>query len=77
VFGSWPGLAPDRLAGPGDLAITTDFRSVLSEALPEDTSAIARRHIFPGFELREPLGLFRTGLSARSASAGAAESLRA
>lgn len=58
VFGTWPGLAPDRLAAPGDLAITTDFRSVLSEALPEDTSAIERQRIFPGFEAPRPLGLF-------------------
>jgi len=77
VFGSWPGLSPDRLAGPGDLAITTDFRSVLSEALPEDTSAIARRHIFPGFEPREPLGLFRSGPSSRPSSGAAAEGPRA
>lgn len=59
VFGAWPGLSPDRLAGPGDLAITTDFRSVLSEALPEDTSAIERKRIFPGFEPPPRMGLFR------------------
>jgi uncharacterized protein (DUF1501 family) len=58
VFGTWPGLAPDRLAAPGDLAITTDFRSVLSEALPEDTSGIDHQKIFPGFEPPGRLGLF-------------------
>jgi uncharacterized protein (DUF1501 family) len=58
VFGTWPGLAPARLAGPGDLAITTDFRTVLSEALPEDTSDIERQRIFPGFEPPRRLGLF-------------------
>jgi uncharacterized protein (DUF1501 family) len=59
VYGRWPGLSPDRLASPGDLAITTDFRSVLSEALPEDTSAIERQRIFPGFAPEGHLGLFR------------------
>ena len=31
VHGVWPGLAPNQLYGPGDLAITTDFRDVLGE----------------------------------------------
>jgi uncharacterized protein (DUF1501 family) len=31
VYGNWPGLAEGQLDGPGDLAITTDFRDVLGE----------------------------------------------
>jgi uncharacterized protein (DUF1501 family) len=31
VHGSWPGLAPEQLVGPGDLAATTDYRDVLGE----------------------------------------------
>ncbi len=38
VAGEWPGLAERRLAGPGDLAITTDFRDVLLEVLPRGLS---------------------------------------
>src|SRR5262249_6336791 len=31
VYGKWPGLGPDQLVGPGDLASTTDYRNVLAE----------------------------------------------
>jgi uncharacterized protein (DUF1501 family) len=51
VYGEWPGLAPDGLYEGRDLAVRTDFRSVLA--------AIAARHlrvpdralgaVFPGF----------------------------
>ena len=33
VYGRWPTLAPEALADPGDLAVTTDYRTVLSEIL--------------------------------------------
>ncbi|MEW5883029.1 MAG: DUF1501 domain-containing protein [Armatimonadota bacterium] len=33
VHGDWPGLAPERLEEPGDLRVTTDYRSVLAEVL--------------------------------------------
>ena len=33
--GRWPGLEPEQLVGPGDLAVTTDYRDVLAEVLPE------------------------------------------
>ena len=29
VYGDWPTLDKDKLYGPGDLAVTTDFRDVL------------------------------------------------
>ena len=31
VHGLWPGLEQDQLFGPGDLAVTTDYRDVLPE----------------------------------------------
>lgn len=31
VLGDWPGLEPELLFGPGDLAVTTDYRDVLGE----------------------------------------------
>jgi uncharacterized protein (DUF1501 family) len=33
VYGHWPTLASSSLDGPGNLAVTTDYRSVLSEVL--------------------------------------------
>ena len=33
VHGQWLGLAPDKLFGPGDLNITTDYRDVLGEVV--------------------------------------------
>jgi uncharacterized protein (DUF1501 family) len=33
VYGKWPGLEQHQLDGPGDLAVTTDYRSVLSEVI--------------------------------------------
>jgi uncharacterized protein (DUF1501 family) len=57
VYGDWPGLAPDRLASPGDVAITTDFRDVLMEVLPPDLHRSARDGIFPGYQKKRHLGL--------------------
>lgn len=31
IHGEWPGLQREQLAGPGDLAVTTDYRDVLGE----------------------------------------------
>ena len=31
VYADWPGLAPGQLYDPGDLAVTTDYRTVLAE----------------------------------------------
>ena len=33
VRGRWPGLAPEHRAGPGDLAVTTDVRQAIVDAL--------------------------------------------
>ena len=59
-FGRWPTLAPDRLDG-GDLAVTTDYRSVLAEVVTDrfglGSSALAT--VFPGFR-PVPLGVTRT-----------------
>lgn len=55
VLGAWPGLTSSRLAEPGDLAITTDFRDLLSDALPP---ALRSDAVFPGFVRQRRLGLF-------------------
>lgn len=58
IYGKWPGLEPEQLFEGRDLAVTTDYRDVLSE--------IVRRHlgqnpdqVFPGFKAGSPLGLLR------------------
>ena len=33
VFADWPGLHEAALVGPGDLAITTDYRDILGEII--------------------------------------------
>jgi uncharacterized protein (DUF1501 family) len=59
VYGRWPGLEPEELFEERDLAVTTDYRDVLSE--------IVRGHlgqqpaeVFPDFVPGAPLGLLRT-----------------
>jgi uncharacterized protein (DUF1501 family) len=51
VYGDWPGLAPDALYEGRDLAVTTDFRSVLAAILARHLRLADRAlaQIFPGF----------------------------
>jgi uncharacterized protein (DUF1501 family) len=49
VHGNWPTLAPDKLTGPGDLAMTTDYRDVLSEVLSKRMGNTNVAAVFPGF----------------------------
>jgi uncharacterized protein (DUF1501 family) len=61
VYTDWPGLAPEHLYGPGDLAVTIDYRDVLAEMIahrlgnPENVV-----NIFPDFEVNAR-GIFNTG----------------
>ena len=48
VHGDWPGL-DGRLVGPGDLAITTDYRDVLAEVLSKRRHCDAYGEIFPDY----------------------------
>jgi uncharacterized protein (DUF1501 family) len=56
VYGQWPGLDTDQLYERRDLAVTTDFRAVLSE-LVQRHLAVGSDHVFPGFTSSAPLGL--------------------
>ena len=56
VYGRWPGLDREQLHEERDLAITTDFRHVLAEALSEHLGARDLDSVFPDFEPR-PVGL--------------------
>jgi len=49
VHGEWPGLGPDELYEGRDLAVTTDFRAVLSELLARHLGNTALSAVFPGF----------------------------
>jgi len=49
VYANWPGLAPAQLYGPGDLAPTTDFRTVLGEVVAKRLGNSALDSVFPGF----------------------------
>lgn len=59
VYGDWPGLTADRLVGPGDLAITTDYRTVLAEILERRLLNPRVGEVFPGFSSPGHLGLVR------------------
>lgn len=47
IHGEWPGLAPDRLDGPGDLPVVNDYRDALAAVLARHGSA-ALDAVFPG-----------------------------
>jgi len=47
VYGKWPGLREGQLVGPGDLAVTTDYRDVLSEILTKRLNNPAVHEVFP------------------------------
>ena len=62
VYGNWPGLANAQLYDQADLAITTDYRTVLAEILtkragnPNITGAYG---VFPGYTHPGDLGILR------------------
>ncbi len=49
VYGDWPGLSADKLYGPGDLAITTDFRDVLGEIVQKRLRNSNLSAVFPTY----------------------------
>ncbi len=59
VYGRWPTLAPEALADPGDLAVTTDYRTVLSEILERRLGNPGVEQVFPGFVRGSYLGVCR------------------
>jgi len=60
VHGSWPGLEREQLFGPGDLAVTTDYRDVLSEICRTRLYNPAIDQIFPDFKSTQS-GFVRQG----------------
>jgi len=56
VYGQWPGLNQSQLYEGRDLAVTTDFRRVLGEAVERHLGNKSLETVFPGFE--NPPGKF-------------------
>jgi len=54
VHGQWPGMQEGQLIGPGDLAVTTDYRDVLSEILTKRLNNPATDEIFPEYQPTMP-----------------------
>ena len=50
VYGRWPGLDQSQLYEGRDLAVTTDFRRVLGEAVYRHLGNQALNQVFPGFD---------------------------
>ena len=50
VYGPWPGLEQPQLYEGRDLAVTTDFRRVLGEAVAKHLGNSRLEQVFPGFE---------------------------
>ncbi len=49
VYGDWPGLGPQQLHEARDLALTTDFRDVLGEAVSRHLGNPEIAAVFPGY----------------------------
>ena len=62
VYGRWPGLGEGQLNEGRDLALTTDFRSVLGEILHKHNDVKDLAPVFPGFnsDPRKFPGLIRS-----------------
>src|SRR6266851_4854905 len=50
VYGRWPGLDQSLLYDGRDLAVTTDFRRVLGEAVDRHVGNHSLNQVFPGFD---------------------------
>jgi len=49
VHGRWPGLAPEQLVGPGDLAVTSDYRDILGEIVHKRLKNPNLEEVFPEY----------------------------
>jgi uncharacterized protein (DUF1501 family) len=60
VYGTWPGLEKEQLFEGRDLAVTTDYRSVLSELIRGHLGQQDIGSVFPGYQAGAPLGLLHS-----------------
>ena len=61
VYGRWPGLDQSQLYEGRDLALTTDFRQVIGEAVVRHMGNKNLATVFPGFE-NQPANMLRRRL---------------
>ena len=59
LYGQWPGLAPEQLDEGKDLAITTDYRLVLSEIVMRRLMNPSLNYVFPNGPAYRPLGIVK------------------
>jgi len=59
VYGTYPGLGNDQLYEGYDVAVTTDYRRVVSEALVRRMGNPNIYYTFPGYSGYSPLGIFQ------------------
>ncbi len=59
IYGEWPGLEKEQLFEGRDLAVTTDFRTVLTELVRGHLGRTDLSSVFPGFKPGPGLGLLR------------------
>jgi len=59
VYGRWPGLEKEQLYEGRDLAVTTDFRAVLSELVSGHLGQKNLEQVFPSFKTPAPLELLK------------------
>ena len=59
VYGTFPGLASGELFEGNDVAVTTDYRQVISEALIRRMGNPNIYYTFPGYSGYAPLGIFQ------------------
>ena len=57
IYGTWPGLEREQRYEGRDLAITTDFRDVFSQALRGHLGATDTSQVFPGYTVGRTLGV--------------------
>jgi uncharacterized protein (DUF1501 family) len=59
IVTNWPGLQNDQLYDRADLAVTTDYRQVLSEIVVRRLGNARLGTVFPGYKDYQPLGIVR------------------
>src|SRR5437773_7185191 len=60
IYGKWPGLEKEQLFEGRDLAVTTDYRDVLSELVRGHLGQTDMARVFPGFQPSPSLRLLRS-----------------
>jgi uncharacterized protein (DUF1501 family) len=60
IYGKWPGLANEQLDNGVDLAVTTDYRTVLAEILQKRNLVNSVSDIFPKFQMTAGLGIVKS-----------------